>query len=296
MTIQQAINEFMIEQASRGNTERTLGYYRASLKYFTDYFGSDRDILSVSTADLKSYVISLINTGIKKVTVKSYTRAVKVFFRWCYEEEYIETDITKKFKLIKVQPKVIEVLTDEELNTIINRYDDSVIGIRNKCILLMMCDCGLRLSEVTSLKLDNVSFEHRTALVTGKGGKSRLVPLGSATFEYLKRYLEVRRGTAPELFVTFNGDKLTNSAIDSLFARLRKHTGIKRLHPHLLRHTFATNFIYDGGNPIVLQMIMGHSDIETTQIYLHLAETKRIFATQKSSHYDLIKKNTVPKD
>lgn len=292
MTIQQAIYEFLIEQASRGNTERTLGYYRASLRYFTDFCGADTDVSSVSTADLKSYVIKLINTGIKKVTVKSYTRAVKVFFRWCYEEEYTETDITKKFKLIKVPPKIIEVLTDAELHTIINRYDDSVIGIRNKCIILMMCDCGLRLSEVTSLKLDNVSFEHRTALVTGKGGKSRLVPLGTATLEHLKRYLEVRRGTVPELFVTFNGDKLTNSAIDSLFARLRKHTGIKRLHPHLLRHTFATNFIYDGGNPVVLQMIMGHSDIETTQIYLHLAETKRIFETQKSSHYDSITRRT----
>lgn len=282
-----AIRLFIAEQISRGNTIRTVRYYESCLGYFLDYC-SDIDISVISTSDLKEYVIHLLSSGIKKVTVKSYTRALKVFFRWLYEMDYIKNDITKRFRLVKVPAEVVQPLTDEELRIIINHYDNSPIGIRNRCILLMMCDCGLRLSEVTSLKLKDVNLPTRTVFVTGKGGKSRLVPLGTVAAELIGRYLKLRSASssAPELFVTSGGKRLTNSAIDSLFARLRKSCGIERLHPHLLRHTFATNFIYDGGDVSALRVILGHSDIKTTQIYLHLAENKRLFLELSNSHFD----------
>jgi integrase/recombinase XerC/integrase/recombinase XerD len=307
LTIQKAIDLFLLEQEIKGNSPKTIEFYRSTLGYFTDFFGTDKLVSDINLSVLNEYILMLrkrnklsthpfkpsVDKPIEKVSLQTYQRSLRVFLSFLYANDYIEHDFTKKFKLVKKDDKVIMPLTDEEIQIIVNYYSEKTpLNCRNKSILLLMLDCGLRLSEVVDLKIDNVYFDKNLILVTGKGSKQRMVPMGKRTKSCLMRYVTLYRPCADSqckaMFFGKYNEPITENVIKMFFQRLKKNTGIERLKPHLLRHTFATLYMLDGGDLESLRILLGHTDLKTTQVYLHMANTHNIVQNNTLSHIDKI--------
>jgi integrase/recombinase XerC/integrase/recombinase XerD len=310
ITLKKAIELFLLEQEVRGNSKKTIEFYCNTLRYFTDFFGEERNVSEITMTDINNYVLMLlkrdkfvnhpykptINNPIEKVSIQTYSRSLKVFLNWCYENEYTDKDLTKKFKLIKPEKKVIIPLYDDEIEQILSNYNEkSELGLRNKSIILLMLDCGLRLNEVVNLNLDDIFFDKNMVRVNGKGDKQRLVPMGKRTKECLMKYVTLYRpvpkleGTkCKSVFISKDKGPITADVIKMFMQRLRDKTGITRLKPHLLRHTFATLYVVDGGDLESLRIYLGHTDIKTTQRYLHLANTYMMTSNRQISHIDRV--------
>ena len=150
-----------------------------------------------------------------------------------------------------------------------------------------MVDCGLRRGELTKIQKRDVNLLNRTLLVHGKGNKERVVPLGVLTYQEIKQYISITSENLSKfLLLKNNGNSITDNTIKMLFQKLKKETGITRLYPHLLRHTYATNYILDGGDIETLRILLGHSSITMTQKYVHVAAQMRLMINRQKSHVD----------
>jgi integrase/recombinase XerC/integrase/recombinase XerD len=151
---------------------------------------------------------------------------------------------------------------------------------------MLMLDCGLRISETVSIKIENIQLIEKYMVVDGKGNKQRIVPLGIVALESIKKYLDFRRSDCGILFYGAKQEPLKKPAISMMFQKLKKATGIERLHAHLLRHTFATLYLENGGNIYSLQAILGHTSLEMVKKYLHLSRSKILSDFHKFSPMD----------
>ena len=279
--------------------DTTVSNYLNTLRYFVDFMEIQKNLPadeipvdSITSDDINSYVCYLrkkkkndnhrltatSDNCITKRTVKTYSIDMRTFFNWMLQEEYIvpEKSPIKNFKLIKSETKSILPITSDELQIIDDGYSITTeTGLRNLCIIHLFIDEGLRLSEVCKLKIQDVNFINNCIIINGKGNKQRIVPMARIVRKYLERYINIYRPQVYHDFILCNIDDspLTADAIKSLFGRIVKRTGITRLHPHLLRHTFATSFILGGGSVEMLRIYMGHSDINTTQNYMHIVNS-----------------------
>lgn len=297
MTIREAFENFMFEQRVRNNSPATITFYAAALGSFVDWL-SVSDVEELTIRQYKDYIIFLSSSGIKSTSVNTNMRAVKAFYNYLIDEELIG-DCSRKLKLIKQQKQEIIPLSDEEIQRLLSCFDVSdTLELRNKCLTLLMLDCGLRRSELCRLKVSDVDFVQNSLLVNGKGGKQRLVPMGDLTFRCLESYFHrtgPRRSgkiSAP-FFLDRRGNGIDINVVKMVFQDLKERTGIQRLHPHLLRHTFATLYLVDGGNLEMLRCILGHSSISITQIYLHLSSNYSLIRAQHNSHVDIIQDKIV---
>ena len=223
------------------------------------------DIEDLDIMIFKSYQLYISeHRNINKISVRTYARAVKVFYRWLYFENYIDIDINR-LNLMKANKEVILPLSDIEIRGLLDIYDNSsFLNSRNKSIIMLMLDCRLRLGEVVSLQLNDIDFVNHCLVVNGKGSKQRVVPFGSALSKQLLTYFDYRNSVSSAsscVFLTNKNTDITRNTIKMLFARIKKQKAFSRVYPHLLRHTFATNYIYNGGNLEVLRVLMGHSTI-----------------------------------
>ena len=277
----------------------TISNYTNTLRYFIDFMEINRDcgsseimIDTITNDDICSYVAYLrkkkkndnhpltatSNNTITKRTVRTYSIDMRTFFNWLLHEGYYtqESNPLRNFKLIKSEVRSILPINSDEIKIIDDGYNQSTeTGLRNLCIIHLFIDEGFRLNEVCRLKLQDVNFSNNCLVINGKGNKQRIVPMSRIVRKYLERYINIYRPDVSHDFVLCNigGSPLTNDAIKSLFCRIVKRTGIERLHPHLLRHTFATSFILCGGSVEMLRIYMGHSDINTTQNYMHVVNS-----------------------
>ena len=280
MTIRECIDDFLIEQQVRGNSPKTQKHYFRCLGLF-ERFQSPKnpDISAVSVSDCKAYYIHLSNRNVSSVTVQTYIRALRAFLSWCYLEGYISENIPKKFRLPKAQKKKIDILTDSEVEQLFRCLSGrDFISIRNYCIVALMIDSGLRLNEVVTIRRDKIHIAEGYAIVNGKGNKDRFVPLGLNSKRALLRYCAIVPNKEKEtpLFVKDTLIPIKESTVKQLFRKLKSRSGIPRLHPHLLRHTFATRYIERGGDIYSLQSILGHTSLEMVKKYVHLIPSKTV--------------------
>lgn len=280
MTIRECIDDFLIEQQVRGNSPKTQKHYFRCLGLF-ERFQSPKnpDISAVSVSDCKAYYIHLSNRNVSSVTVQTYIRALRAFLSWCYLEGYISENIPKKFRLPKTQKKKIDILTDSEVEQLFRCLSGrDFISIRNYCIVALMIDSGLRLNEVVTIRRDKIHIAEGYAIVNGKGNKERFVPLGLNSKRALLRYCAIvpNREKETPLFVKDTLIPIKESTVKQLFRKLKSRSGIPRLHPHLLRHTFATRYIERGGDIYSLQSILGHTSLEMVKKYVHLIPSKTV--------------------
>lgn len=307
ITIQSALELFLLDRELKGNTLKTIDNYKQQINYFIDFAGNI-EVNEIELQTLKEYQLHLSkkdrydnhpfkikeNGTIEKITVQSYLRQLRVFIRYLYDEEYIKTNLCDKFKLPKAPKKTIDILNEEEKQKLLNSFTEtSELQLRNKTIIALMLDSGLRRNEVISLEYDNLHFSYNYVKVTGKGDKERLVPLGITTKKLLLKYINYR--SLPEyetkiLFIDRNKRPMSDNSIKMLFARLRTKTKIKRLHPHILRHTFATDYLINGGDIFSLQSILGHTSLEMVRKYSHLASSHIIANHKRLSPLDEMQK------
>ena len=225
--------------------------------------------------------------------MQTYVRAVRTFLTWCYNEEYITEDIPQKLKLPKATRKAIDILTDCEINRLLDCIDTRrFIGLRDMVVVLLMLDSGLRFSEVLRLTYGKIHLESGYLIAHGKGDKERYVPLGLHTRKYLVKYLAYLPNLTPKTIIVVK-DNMTAakvSTLNCLFVRLKKRSDIPRLHPHLLRHTFATAYLRHGGDVYTLQAILGHTTLEMTRRYAQMTPVDLTVSFNRFSPVDNLKR------
>lgn len=300
MTLNNAIEEFLLEQKVRGNSPQTVDYYSFALGLFSRFGGDDLEVSDITLRLCKEYYLHLIDDkSVNSVSVQSYIRGLRSFLRWLYDEEHLAVNICERFKLPKATRKVIDVLSDEEIEKLLAALSGNEwLTVRNRLIVALMLDSGLRLNEVVTLQASHVHLNERYLIVTGKGDKQRTVPFGEFTAETLRQYLLVtkdicfRSSLIIKVSETLCGfEPITQATIKNMFRRLKARSGIPRLYPHLLRHTFATRYLENGGNIYTLQAILGHTSLEMVKRYLHLATTRIRADFPRFSPLDNIKKD-----
>lgn len=290
MTIENAFNEFMQYQYVKGNSEKTIEYYGYCIRPMIAHFGSEFDVQRFNKDNLRNYAFQLRKTGICSNTMKTYSKGVKAFLSYLYNENYTALNCSSFYVLPKARRKFIDILTDREIIQLLSSIPTQTeLGKRNYLICCLALGSGLRKSEIINIKTDDFRVNDGYMIVTGKGDKQRLVPFGSTTKNAFKAYLghSERKGN---LFLTKQGTPITESCLERIFKTLAKTSGIRRLHCHLLRHTFATNYLIYGGNIYSLQAILGHSDLETVKIYLHLSESQAVYSFSEHSPLEHILK------
>lgn len=265
---------------------RTIEYYEENLSEFIKYVAHQE----LSKQIYIDYICQLRKKGIKNTSIRTYCRAVKVFSNWLYDNNYIDMDFTKKVKLPRDDHEIIMPLSRDEVDSIDKCIVDVPvleIGIRNKIIIHLMLDCGLRRNEVINLRKKDVSFEDNIIYVcNSKYNKNRVVLLPdflAIQIKWYGKFYSVMSKKSEYLLLKADGNQLTKDTIKCIFRKLKKSTGIDRLHPHLLRHTFATSYILYCGNLEKLRILLGHSDYNVTRNYLHISAQMLLL------HYDIYK-------
>ncbi len=279
-TIRQVMEEFLTDQQCKGNSKKTIDYYSGAFHIFDMYYSCENEIESIDIKILRKYTLFLQDRELATSSIQSYVRAIRAFLKWCFNEEILQTDYSEKYKLPKAKRKTIDVLTDSEIETLLSAFNlNYIVHLRNYCICALMLDSGLRMHEVTTLKVSNIHFAEGYAVVDGKGNKQRNVPLGANTRKHLLKYLRKRVPTTISedcVFLMSGGEPITDNTIKQMFRKLKNKTGIQRLRAHLLRHTFATKYIENGGDIYSLQQILGHTSLEMVKRYVHYTQEKQV--------------------
>ncbi len=279
LTLQDAASGFLVEQQIRGNSDKTLIYYRSSLSKALAFLGADTPLQALTLSRLREYYLFLKEKELSSVTLQSYIRALRSFLTWCYREDYISQDLSEKFRLPKAQRKEVDTLTDSEVRALLACFNPrSLLQLRNLCICSLMLDSGLRRDEVVTLSLSLLHVREGYAIVNGKGSKQRTVPLGLHTRKLLLRYLSRRPGCAlsDRVFLKADLSPISGNTVRQMFDRLKVRAGIPRLKAHLLRHTFATRYLENGGDMYSLQQILGHTSLEMVKRYVHTTHRKTV--------------------
>ena len=290
MTITQAFGLFLDDQYLKGNSLHTITDYTNKLRPFLEQFG-ERELAELRPENLNEYARHLRETHSNTITIQSYVRALRAFLNWLYLGDYVEADFCRKFRLPKARKPFLNVLSDREIERVFAVYGDSsnVIHLRNRVILSLMLDAGLRLNEVVTAQVTDLHLPEGYLIVTGKGSKQRAVSFGVTTLEHLKAYLDAST-PSQALLQTAEGEPLTRDTLKNMFRKLKRKSGVERLHPHLLRHTFATRYLENGGSIYTLKELLGHTTLKQTQAYLHVAQTRRHLDFNRYSPLDNIKK------
>lgn len=299
MTLKAAYESFIL-YGSAYWAPRTKFYYEKNIGYFFNYLedrfpeGASLELSELPETILAEYLIWLrsrqryskhpqrkymnVNGVIKCNTVNAYMRAIKAFFNYIYQARFTRIRFTEGIKLPCSDDDQIVPLMASEVQSIDAIFDCSVENdLRNLCIIHLMLDAGLRSCEVIELRPGDIIFASNAIVINrSKGNKSRAVIMCPLLKELLSKYFELSRPSGTVFRKTTDNKAISQSVINALFQRIIRHTGIDRLHPHLLRHTFATSYIIGGGNLESLRILLGHFDYSVTRKYLHLASQYQI--------------------
>ena len=269
-----------------GLSKNSLSAYRRDLTLFANWLELDsectKSIYQVVEADLTAYMASKRDD--KASTANRRLTVFKRFYRYALRQHLVEQDPCLKLRAAKQAQRFPKVLSEEQITTLLNTPDTGeALGLRDRTMLELMYASGLRVSEIVSLKTVALGLnEGVVRVVNGKGGKERLVPFGAEAGEWLRRYLQEARHvllegkTCQEVFVgRHTGSGLTRQAFWAIIKRYAQLADIKvALSPHTLRHAFATHLLNHGADLRVVQLLLGHADISTTQIYTHVARER----------------------
>ena len=254
----------------------TIRYYRENLHSFIRWLQSVgiQDTEQLQPEILKNYVSYLReNRKIKNTSIHTYFRAIYAFLRWMTDEEYIQP-IKFKIKLPKKNPELVLPLSRQEVEFILDTISGTSEDPRRDILIFrLMLDCGLRRSEVLHLCCRDVNQEQRLLMINdSKCNKSRIVPVSEPVLELIRYQLRNRNPDSGETVLLHRrGGPITSECIKQLFERLKRRTGIRRLHPHMLRHTFGTSYMMYRGNLEYLRIYMGHETLQMTLNYVHLS-------------------------
>lgn len=279
----------------RGLSKNTIAAYGSDLAALAGFLKQNKITRwqDVDREILLDFLDFLRDNGMETTSIARHLTAIKMFYRYLAGEKLIDSDPT----LLMDSPKLWRVLPDylslAEVDAMLNIFpaNGEALDIRNRAILHLLYASGLRVSELTGLTLENVSFENSLIRVHGKGAKERIVPVASAVLTLLRKYILNARGEltrlipgSPYLFVSHRSKKLNRERIWAIIKDAAFQAGIaKNIHPHTLRHSFASHLLANGADLRAIQEMLGHADIGTTEIYTHV-DRGRLAAVHRKFH------------
>lgn len=277
-----------------GLGEKTRQAYRSDLARLSTWLQEQpgRPLLTeVRRADLLAWMSRGLAEGVKSSTAARRLSGLRRFYRFLLREGVMAEDPTLRIDSPRLPRRLPDSLTEDEVEALLAEPDPELpIELRDRAMLEILYGCGLRVSELTQLRVDQVNLRQGVVRVSGKGGKERLVPLGEEALDWLQQYMSGARG---ELLkgrpsdALFPGNRPTAMTRQTFWHRIKLYAsrvGInKHLSPHTLRHAFATHLLNHGADLRVVQMLLGHSDLSTTQIYTHVAR-QRLQSLHQSHH------------
>jgi len=284
--IKQFLNYIRLE---KGLAENSCFAYQNDLLLFLEFVKkkSIEKWEEVKAEDIIEFLKERREKNMQSSTVSRELISLRVFFRFLSSETLIKSDICTKIESPKLWKLLPNVLSEEEVKTLINAPEKkTVIGIRDKAMLELLYATGLRVSELVNLKIQNINLETKFLRCFGKGGKERLVPIGSYAVQTIQEYLKTRSKKDPKdfLFITSRKKNMTR---ENFWKRINHYAKVanlnKKIYPHLLRHSFATHLLSHGADLRVVQEMLGHADISTTQIYTHV-DHQRLKNIHKQFH------------
>jgi integrase/recombinase XerD len=293
--MEQAIDLFIRFLAvERGLSENYQLSTQRSLGEFARWCAARKRIdnpCDVTLPVLSEYLADRKRSGLSASSIKLVVVALKIFFRFLTGEGAVERDPAEALTLPRIERYLPETLNELQVEQLLEKIDTSALhGLRDRAMMELLYASGLRISELANARLENFNFEERIVRVTGKGNKTRLVPVGRKACEALAAYLSterpklVKRRSGSEIFLSARGTKLTTARIWQIVKKHARHAGFeKNVYPHLLRHSFATHLLGNGADLRIIQEMLGHADISTTQVYTHV-DQQRLKAVHRRFH------------
>lgn len=272
----------------RGLSENTLSAYRTDLKNFVRWLAKDsisdlsKKLINADRRTIMRYLAELEQKSISSRSRARLLSSLRRFYAYLLREKKIDVDPVALIDAPKLGRSLPKTLTEEDVEALLMAPDtSSLLGLRDRVLFEVLYATGLRVSELVELQLNQVNLQQGVIRVTGKGNKERLVPLGEEAISWLSKYLTQARAdllkgqVSDALFVTKRGGAMTRQAFWYLIKRYAIQANIEStISPHTLRHAFATHLLNHGADLRVVQMLLGHSDLSTTQIYTHVAKAR----------------------
>jgi integrase/recombinase XerD len=275
----QAVAEYLgALQAERGASRNTLAAYRRDLRDFHGFLGARRRLADIGPDEIVAYVERLRRRGLKPASVARRLSALRGFYRHLVREGDLRRDPTEHVDLPRPARPLPKALSKSDALALVECADVSrPRGVRDRALLELLYATGMRASECLALRLDDLNLTAGYVVCTGKGSKQRLVPVGAEALTRVRLYLRdvrplyARRRDAGRLFLNPRGGALSRQSLWTIVRRAATTAGIrKRVSPHVLRHSFASHLLEGGADLRSVQVMLGHADIATTQIYTHL--------------------------
>lgn len=269
--------------SERGLAEASLAAYRSDLRGMALWLQARGRVLGQADyADLNDYLADRLQSGGSARSAARLLSATRRYYRWLLRSGQRGDDPSALLQRPRMGRSLPKALQEDEVEQLLKAPDTSTtLGLRDRCMLELMYAAGLRVSELVRLRLDEVNTTRGVLRVSGKGGKERILPLGEEALEWLARYLAAARAellkgrSSDHLFPSRRRDYMTRENFWHIIRRYAQAAGIRAsLSPHGLRHSFATHLLNHGADLRVVQMLLGHSDLSTTQIYTHVAQAR----------------------
>lgn len=286
-------DEFAFHCQCRKLSPRTIKNYTKQIDYLLRFLEQEKKTIHVEDVrgkDIKEFLLTMSKAGRTANYVNDLLKAYKVFFRYAFEENYVSENLTAKIHNVKKTKVIIRTFTEAELKKMSNYYHGcDYLSIRNKVIMMLLIDTGIRLSELTGLAEEQIKFDY--IIIRGKGNKERVVPKSPLLSKWLIKYLAVRKSyfayrVIPDnIFLSRNGKPLTNTMIDKIVKDAGKACGVSsdvRISAHTFRHTYAQFQLKAGLDLYSLSRLLGHESITITQTYLNGLRDKEIL--QQAQH------------
>lgn len=275
------IKEYFLKSIldQKNYSKKTFENYNRDLnkffKFLNDY--KIKDIKKITKETVRLYFLKQKNNNISNRTLGRYYSSLNSFFIYSIEHEYIDVSPLKFIDYPKYTKKIPEYIYDSQLEKLLNEKtsENVEIELRNKLIIHLLLDTGIRVSELVNIKVHDIDVEKRIIKVFGKGSKERFVFFTSKTKELLTNYLIKRKEKAitDNLLINYKGEKLTERSVQKIIKLVGEKIGLD-IHPHLLRHTFATDLLNKGADIRMIQELLGHENLDTTQIYTHVSNSR----------------------
>ncbi|MGL4346998.1 MAG: site-specific tyrosine recombinase XerD [Chitinophagaceae bacterium] len=265
----------------KGLSKNSTEAYMHDVEKFEQYI-DQKEIATISRKDIEHFLKALNELGIETSSQMRILSGLKSFFKFCIKEHLLDNNPFELIEFPKATRKLPDVLSLQEIQALIDAIPNKVTheGCRNVAILETLYGCGLRVSELVNLKISMLRFEEDFIIVIGKGNKERLVPINHTAQKFILLYLKERNKLTPKignkdiLFLNRRGGKLSRQMIFIIIRTLAQKIQLKKsIHPHTFRHSFATHLIERGANLRIVQEMLGHESITTTEIYTHLDRT-----------------------
>lgn len=300
------IDDFANTKRTEGKSPKTVDWYVHMLAKYVEFVGPEGTAKDFNLPRARSFIAYLQGRterytnhsriprkegGLSAYTVHGYVRTLKAFAAWLYEEGHTTSNVLVKLKRPKLPSTMIEVLTDEEIGRILDCCNPKCfLGARLNAIMTLLLDTGIRADELCTLTVANCDLKGDKIKVRGKGDKERVVPVGNGAKKALLNWTNYWRPKGSEyVFTDVAGGALTYGALQQAVRRVGQRAGVPRLHCHLLRHSFAVRFLMAGGDLMTLKLFLGHCDIQTTQVYLHLSQSELKVQHERFSPVDNLK-------